>query len=110
MMNRSILLVSILVLSSLFSAAQKNYKLNLPLDAIWSGYFDERKLNVHMLHQSNKFAFIEADAAKNLEMIFTLDFETGKLIDTVFSNQVKIPNDSVPITFTYFELWNGLSV
>lgn len=103
MMNRSILLASILVLSSLFSVAQKNDKLNLPLDAIWSGYFDERKLNVHMLHQSNKFAFIEADAAKNLEMIFTLDFETGKLIDTIFSNQVKIPNDSVPITFTYFE-------
>ena len=103
MMNRNIFFVCVFMLSSFLSSAQKKDKLNLPLDAIWSGYFDERKLDVHILHQSNKFAFIEADATKNLEMIFTLDFETGKLIDTVFSNQVKIPNDSVPITFTYFE-------
>jgi dipeptidyl-peptidase 4 len=81
----------------------QNGRLKLPLEAIWSGYFDERKLNVHMMRQSNRFAFVEADPAKNLEMIFSLDFETGKLIDTVFSNQVKLPNDSLPLTFTYFE-------
>lgn len=101
MMNR-ISGVCILLLASLCSYAQ-NEKLKLPLEAIWSGYFDERKLNVHMLHQTNRFAFIEADPAKNLEMIFSLDFETGKLIDTVFSNQIKLPQDSIPITFTYFE-------
>ncbi len=102
MLHKKLFVVSFLWLISVVTAAQ-NGKLNLPLDAIWSGYFDERKLNVHMLHQSNRFAFIEADAAKNLEMIFTLDFETGRLIDTIFSNQIKLPADSVPITFTYFE-------
>jgi dipeptidyl-peptidase 4 len=40
---------------------------------------------------------------KKLQMIFSLNFETGKLIDTVFSNQIKLPNHSTPITFTYFE-------
>jgi dipeptidyl-peptidase 4 len=78
-------------------------KLNLSLNSIWSGYFDERRINVHMMNKANRFAFIEAVPEKNLEMIFSLDFETGKLIDTVFSNQIKQEKDSVPITFTYFE-------
>ncbi|MBL0145541.1 MAG: DPP IV N-terminal domain-containing protein [Chitinophagaceae bacterium] len=95
-----------LLFSSVSAFAQTNEKLNLSLDGIWSGYFDERKLNVRMMHNSNRFAFIEAVPEKKLEMIFSLDFETGKLIDTVFSNQIKLPNDSTPITFTYFEDFN----
>ena len=83
--------------------AQTKEKLPLSLDGVWSGFFDERKLNVHMMNKSNRFAFIEADASKNLEMIFSLDFETGKIVDTIFSNQIKLPADSTPITFTYFE-------
>ncbi len=78
-------------------------KKSLALENIWSGYFDERKMDVKMLHKSNRFAFMEAVPSKNLQMIFSLDFETGKLIDTVFSNQIKQGNDSTPITFTFFE-------
>jgi len=55
------------------------------------------------MHTANRFAFIEARPEKNLEMIFSLDFETGRLIDTVFTNQVKQAGDSSPITFTFFE-------
>lgn len=94
-------MVGILFWNHAFS--QRNTKLPLNLEGIWSGYFEERHLNVRMMHQSNRFAFIEADPSKNLEMIFSLDFETGRLIDTVFSNQIKLPNDSMPITFTFFE-------
>jgi dipeptidyl-peptidase 4 len=83
--------------------AQKKDKLNLGLDGIWSGFFDEQKKQVHTLHTSNRFAFMEARPAENLQMILTLDFETGKIVDTAFSNQVKTGTDSTPITFTYFE-------
>jgi dipeptidyl-peptidase-4 len=102
-MKKDFLLIVSGITIALSALAQNNEKLNLPLDAIWSGYFDERKLNVKMMHQSNRIAFIEAVPAKKLQMIFSLDFETGKIIDTVFSNQLKLPNDSLPITFTYFE-------
>ena len=85
------------------SFGQKKEKLNLSLDGIWSGFFDEKKKQTHMMHTVNRFAFIEARPEKNLEMIFSLDFETGKLIDTVFTNQVKQANDSLPLTFTFFE-------
>lgn len=83
--------------------AQKKDKLNLGLDGIWSGYFDEQKKQVHTLNTSNRFAFMEARPAENLQMILSLDFETGKIVDTVFSNQIKSGTDSLPITFTYFE-------
>jgi dipeptidyl-peptidase 4 len=102
-MKKIIFGTTVCVFISLLPAAQKKEKLNLPLDAIWSGYFDERKLNIKMMNQSNRFAFIEAVPEKKLQMIFSLDFETGKIIDTVFSNQIKQVNDSLPITFTYFE-------
>jgi dipeptidyl-peptidase 4 len=84
-------------------SAQKKEKLNLPLDGIWSGFFDEKKKQTHMLHTSNRFAFIEARPEQNLQMIFSLDFETGKLIDTPFTNQIKQMGDTLPITFTFFE-------
>ena len=85
------------------SKAQIKNKLSLPLEAIWNGYFDERKLNVRMMHNSNRFAFIEANSETNNELILSLDFETGKLIDTVFNNQIKVEGDTTPITFSYFE-------
>ena len=56
-----------------------------------------------MMHAANRFAFIQARPESNLEMIFSLDFETGRLIDTVFSNQVKQADDSLPLTFAFFE-------
>ncbi len=103
MMGRKFNLFVILICTTVMGIAQKKEKLNLPLESIWSGYFDERKLQTHMLNTSNRFAFIEARPENNLQMIFTLDFETGRLIDTVFTNQVKQQNDSLPITFTFFE-------
>jgi dipeptidyl-peptidase 4 len=102
-MEKRIAITAACIFLSFLSFAQKKDKLNLPLDAIWSGYFDERKMNIRMMNQTNRFAFIEAVPEKKLQMIFSLDFETGKIIDTVFSNQIKLPNDSLPITFTYFE-------
>jgi dipeptidyl-peptidase 4 len=103
MISKKIVLILFVTFSFKTVIAQPKEKLNLSLDAIWSGYFDDRKLNVRMMNKSNRFAFIEAIPEKNLQMIFSLDFETGKLIDTVFSNQINLPNDSTPITFTYFE-------
>ena len=102
-MNKKFAITIVCVFLSFISFAQKKDKLNLPLDGIWSGFFDEKKKQTHMLHTSNRFAFIEARPEQNLEMIFSLDFETGKLIDTPFSNQIKQAGDSLPITFTFFE-------
>lgn len=103
MMSRNFIAACLCMLSVFGSYAQKKEKLNLPLDGIWSGFFDEKKKQTHMLHTSNRFAFIEARPEQNLEMIFSLDFETGKLIDTAFTNQIKQAGDSLPITFTFFE-------
>lgn len=103
MMSRKFMLFACLLSVCAHGTAQKKEKLNLPLESIWSGYFDEKKIQTHMLHNSNRFAFIEARPENNLEMIFTLDFETGRLIDTAFTNQVKQLNDSLPITFTFFD-------
>jgi dipeptidyl-peptidase 4 len=102
MTPKNLLLLAITFLCT-STIAQKKDKLPLPLESIWSGYFDEKKLQTHMLHTSNRFAFIEAQPTNNLQMIFTLDFETGKLIDTVFTNQIKQQNEATPITFTFFE-------
>lgn len=102
-MSPKSILLACLLLSAATGIAQKKEKLNLPLESIWSGYFDEKKIQTHMLHNSNRFAFIEARPENNLEMIFTLDFETGKIIDTAFTNQIKQVNDSMPVTFTFFE-------
>lgn len=85
------------------SFSQQKEKLNLTLDAIWSGYFDEQKLQVHFLNKSNKIAFINAKKELNQEMILTLDFETGKLVDTLFTNQIKQEGAETATTFTFFE-------
>ncbi len=79
-------------------------KKKLNLDAIWGGnYLEEQKLRVHLTHSGDSIAYIFADKATNSEIIVTLDFETGHLVDTIFSNQVKTGKDSLPITFTFFE-------
>ncbi len=82
---------------------QAKDKFNLNFESIWSGYFDEQKKQVHMLHLSNRVAFMEARPDQNLQMILALDLESGKIVDTLFSNQVLTGTDSVPITFTYFD-------
>jgi dipeptidyl-peptidase-4 len=76
----------------------------LTLEAIWGGnYLEQQQLRVHLMHNSDSIAYIYADKATNNEIIVTLDFETGRLIDTIFSNQIKTGKDSLPITFTFFE-------
>lgn len=103
MLDRRLVVTGIFLLLMPAGYAQKKEKLNLPLDAIWSGFFDEKKKNIHMLHTSNRFAFIESRPESNLEMIFSLDFETRKGIDTLFTNQLIQAGDSLPTTFTFFE-------
>ncbi len=77
---------------------------DLSLDVIWGGnYLDEQRLRVHLLSKGDSIAFIRADKATNKEVIVALDFETGKLSDTIFSNQIKSDESSVPVTFTFFE-------
>jgi dipeptidyl-peptidase 4 len=102
-MRKKITVISFCLCIFLSAGAQKKNKLNLSLESIWSGFFDEKKKQTHMMHNHNRFAFIEARPEQNLEMIFSLDFETGKLIDTPFINQIKQSGDSLPITFTFFE-------
>ncbi len=102
-MKKQLIATAAVIFLSMPLAAQKKDKLNLSLESIWSGYFDEKKKQTHMMHTANRFAFIEARPEKNLQMIFSLDFETGRLIDTPFTNQIKQLNDSLPITFTFFE-------
>lgn len=103
MISRKFAVTGICMLFTLGAFSQKKEKLQLPLEAIWSGFFDEKKKQTHMLHSSNRFAFIEARPEQNLEMIFSLDFETGRLVDTPFTNQIKQAGDSLPTTFTFFE-------
>lgn len=79
-------------------------KKKLTPEAIWGGnYLEEQKLRVHLTHSGDSIAYIYANRASNSEIITTLDFETGRLTDTIFSNQIKTSRDSLPITFTFFE-------
>ncbi|MDE3247795.1 MAG: alpha/beta fold hydrolase [Bacteroidota bacterium] len=79
-------------------------KKKLTPEAIWGGnYLEEQKLRVHLTHSGDSIAYIYANRASNSEIITTLDFETGRLTDTIFSNQIKTSKDSLPITFTFFE-------
>lgn len=103
MMNRKAIFMVACMLYATAGIGQQKEKLKLSLDGIWSGYFDEQKRQVHLLNQGNKFAFIKASKEDNQELILSLDFATGKLIDTVFTNQIKQVGDSLPTTFTYFE-------
>ena len=101
------LIVLIIVFASVATHAQNNKpveKKKLTLESIWGGnYLEEQKLRVHLTNSGDSMAYILANKATNSEVIVTLDFETGRLVDTVFSNQVKTGKDSLPITFTFFE-------
>ena len=101
------LTVFILLLATVAATGQNNKpaeKKKLSLDAIWGGnYLEEQKLRVHLTHTGDSIAYIFANKATNSEIIITLDFETGRLVDTIFSNQIKTGKDSLPITFTFFE-------
>lgn len=101
------LIVLIWVFVSMSAIAQTNKpveKKKLTLDAIWGGnYLEEQKLRVHLTHTGDSIAYIFANKATNSEIIVTLDFETGHLVDTIFSNQIKTGRDSLPVTFTFFE-------
>ena len=106
LMNRLTVCV-LLLLMAVAAIAQNNKpveKKKLSLDAIWGGnYLEEQKLRVHLTHTGDSIAYIFANKATNSEIITTLDFETGRLVDTIFSNQIKTGKDSLPITFTFFE-------
>jgi dipeptidyl-peptidase 4 len=79
-------------------------KKKLNLESIWGGnYLEEQKVRVRLTHTGDSIAYISANKASNSEIIITLDFETGRLVDTVFSNQINSGKDSLPITFTFFE-------
>lgn len=92
------------VVSTVFSVfAQQRSKSDLDLEQIWSGHFDERKYVVHLMNQSPQFAWIQTDTGTGPQVILSLDFNTTRIVDTLFSNQIKGESDSLPTTFTYFQ-------
>ena len=98
-MKKHLLLYTLL----LTSAATIAQKLPLTLESIWSGYFDEKNLQPHILNTRPAIGFIRADRATNYEAILTLDMVTGKIIDTVFTNQALLQNEGKAVTFAFFE-------
>ncbi|MBN8785874.1 MAG: DPP IV N-terminal domain-containing protein [Terrimonas sp.] len=98
------LTVSVLIIISAIAArGQQKSVTNFDLDKIWSGYFDERKYVVHLMNQSPKFAWIQSDTGAGPQVILALDFNTTRIVDTLFSNQIKRDSDSLATTFTYFQ-------
>jgi dipeptidyl-peptidase-4 len=103
-MKKLLVLTAACATLSAFSQPTKEVKKTLTLESIWAGnYLDEQRLKVHLMNQSDTIAFIRADKATNNEVIVALDFETGRLADTIFSNQIKSKGQEVPVTFTFFE-------
>jgi dipeptidyl-peptidase 4 len=104
---RNLFLLLVLSCTAIVAFPQNSNKRSLQdisLDAIWGGnYLEEQRLRVHLLNKSDSIAFIRADKASNQEVIVALDFETGRVIDTIFSNQIKTSSTSLPVTFTFFE-------
>jgi dipeptidyl-peptidase-4 len=86
-----------------YSAIAQKTKLPLTLESIWSGYFDEKNIHPHILNTKPSVAFIRADKETNFEGILTLDMQTGKIIDTIFTNQTKVEEGETPTTFAFFE-------
>ena len=98
------LTISILVVySAFFSHAQQKATMSFDLEKIWSGYFDERKYIVRLMNQSPRFAWIQSDTGTGPQVILSLDFNTTRIVDTLFSNQIKRDTDSLATTFTYFQ-------
>jgi dipeptidyl-peptidase 4 len=99
---KRLIITLVTVCSGFFAFAQKS-KMNFDLEKIWSGYFDERRYIVHLMHQSPHFAWIQSDTGIGPQVILSLDFNTTRIVDTLFSNQIKRDTDSLPTTFTYFQ-------
>lgn len=96
--------ISILIAcSAILVQAQQKAKMSFDLEKIWSGYFDERKYVVHLMNQSSRFAWIQSDTGTGPQVILALDFNTARIVDTLFSNQIKRDTDSLATTFTYFQ-------
>ncbi|MBX2921791.1 MAG: alpha/beta fold hydrolase [Chitinophagaceae bacterium] len=96
--------LSVFIICSFFTAwAQRQEKMNLDLEKIWSGYFDERKYVVRLMNQSPRFSWIQTDTGSGPQIILALDFNTTRIVDTLFSNQIRSGSDSIPTTFTYFQ-------
>ncbi len=96
-------LIASLPLSILLFLSGYAQKSTLDLEKIWSGHFDERKYVVQLMNQSPRFAWIQTDTGTGPQVILSLDFNTTRIVDTLFSNQIKREADSVPTTFTYFQ-------
>jgi dipeptidyl-peptidase 4 len=96
-------LVFLLNLITISSFSQKETKLPLTLESIWSGYFDQKDIHPHLLNTKPAVAFLRADKATNFEGILTLDMTNGKIIDTIFTNQTKVETGETPTTFAFFE-------
>jgi dipeptidyl-peptidase 4 len=96
-MKRNLIFTLLLCYGTQLVAQQKQ----LTLENIWGGYFDEQKLTVHLLNNGQGVAFMRSDPATGKQEIRTLDFATGKLPDSIFSNQVM--KDTSAITFTFFQ-------
>jgi dipeptidyl-peptidase 4 len=96
--------ILLLLLVKPLAAQERNKeKLKLTLESIWNGYFDEKNLRPHIMHTRPAIAFIRAEKETNFEGILTLDMVTGKIIDTIFTNQTKVQEGETPTTFTFFE-------
>ncbi len=99
-MKKTLFLLPLFVIGVI---AKGQKKLPLTLESIWSGYFDEKKLQPHILHTKPAVAFIRAERETNFEGILTLDMVTGLIIDTIFTNQTKVEDNGTPTTFAFFE-------
>ena len=97
------LAIALFTITSCLSVQAQQAKTDIELEQIWSGHFDERKYVVHILNQSPRFAWIQTDTASGPQVILSLDFNTTRIVDTLFSNQIKGEADSLPTTFTYFQ-------
>lgn len=98
-MKKFISAISVLLLIFFQAPAQKK---DLTLESIWTGYFDEQRLQTHLLSSGQGIAFIRAEKETNKQEIYTLDFASGRNLEPVFSNQIR-GKDSLPVTFTFFE-------
>ena len=100
---KKLVICTFVVFPAFFGFSQSKPKMSFDLEKIWSGYFDERKYVVHLMNQSPHFAWIQTDTGTGPQVILALDFNTTRIVDTLFSNQIKRDTDSLPTTFTYFQ-------